>query len=1427
MTRDEFIATHGYDPAPKVKAHVGLSPDDEGGGVVDHLKSGVVGIATLPTDVIALPGVVGSGVAGLYRSYRDDTKFLDEFRKSQQIEGAQLNTQKHLQEIMQHWKNENPSLTDDDINKGIEEYTKTKQYEDFSRQQLSGAQWLAAEAKDTVRSLLGDERPDSKRSWTESAAEIGASSLIGGPAGWVAKAGAVPSLAGIVANPVARGAIRTAEAVTPLTIPYSGANVAINAAAGIGIDQAVRWAEGKPFAFGNQTPDDTSGVGALAATGAGIAGMAAFVGAVRGRAHLRLQAAQQTPTAQALEAEMRVNDRVSDPMRTGEASIIAGPESQHEPPASLDTMSNKPKSLWRRIKNQYIDQDNVSISNIRDEHGAKVADELEGVVNDNTGNVLNDNKRNGAELLTRPMRMVLANMPADTRRALKTGAQMSSYKADWDEVYQQNMADIQELQLKIANAQTPQARGAHTASLQQKMNDLQRLVNDDPDARLRLPELNQGEVRRIAAAFEADTSPHAMAFKRELRIWSNHMLDMQVSAGKMTQQQADNLRIRNPYYIPTIEDPLKGARGIDRVLKSISNSVKNAMTTTSKGTSGMVMRETPIERLNTIIPQPNAQRETRVTAQLDAQSAILMYTERNFVDTAHTMMRNEFNAHHMWKDPTTKQVPTSLQRNGNVVQNHEPGTGRTWFGVHEQMSNDWVKGQFDNPRVVPTWEGGRVSFHEYGDVEIARMLRAEPVLMNGLMRAASAAAQTMKYWTTGHGNPVFALKGAAYDVMVGMVTRAPGRAFGPMSAAAYRFLPEGVARHTAGRILDISAPIFAPLHSIKALADVMAAYSTRWTAEQLKNTDSAFGALASAMGPAAYNAMLKGAIKLAHVADMSHTMELLRRGAARGSGAINDVAKIRDAFTMVRDNIPSPAKAAYQFYTDLIDSVYLGPKRMFYTENYGLLYRKHNGQIPTKEINKLIHETRTLGGDMTKMPASHTMRQLEATIPYLTQSKLGAYHLYRNMASPQTMSYVLPRVAQLMLGAGATFWWRTYWNEESRKEFWNKPEHERWRYISVPSPTLLLAWAKGEDPPYNRNLYYELPMPPDFTGLVAGAGAVMQATGAIPASATPTPIVSDLPMTFLDSLMPAMPPALQMVLAQSGMRIDPQTADIRGGNWIRSFQPAFKAGPSAESATNLGQVSTSTSLMWNALFGVMGTNLAQGTDIMLHAAKFHPTVTGGSLPTPRETKDFGLGLRLATTEVLKRSVKSVPDVYGASLLWQGKEKYSSMTPAWKFTTQATGHIRSIVGMKDELAKAATQARENANQVGGIPKPALTDPLMAAIAVDVSQYYNPSGRLGKLRKEYGDLVKANQSLVVNYNLPSDERQRRSNVMIQTMQHNMQQQYLSIKYLEQELAKKYGQALAPRLQGRGISVQSLDQMLRENTGGATTPEVAQAE
>jgi hypothetical protein len=329
--------------------------------------------------------------------------------------------------------------------------------------------------------------------------------------------------------------------------------------------------------------------------------------------------------------------------------------------------------------------------------------------------------------------------------------------------------------------------------------------------------------------------------------------------------------------------------------------------------------------------------------------------------------------------------------------------------------------------------------------------------------------------------------------------------------------------------------------------------------------------------------------------------------------------------------------------------------------------------------------------------------------------------------------------------------------------------------------------------------------------MVAGTASMMQMMGMLPNGLTPTPLKDDFPKVFASSLIPAMPPALQALLGYNNLKLDPEAADTHAGKIIRSVGSNFRSGPAAESMSNLGQVSNSTQLVMSALLGTFGTHLAAMTDTMLHASKYYPPGKDGKL-TPREEQDFAAGLRAAVSTVLPRYTKNVPDI---PLLWQNKSKYSVMTPAWQYVAENTTHIRSIVGMREQAeGKAAQLERQYANQVGGVPKQAMTDAALIQVARGIAQFQNPSGPLGKLKKQYSDYARAASSVSSAYYMDNDTKQQRVNALIQKQQENMQQQHLAIKFAEQQVAVKFGKYLEPLLQGRKITMATLDQIMRDS-------------
>ena len=1433
LTREDYIAKYGVDPEVQFQQKQDAQTQEAAGSVYDtvknHLKAIGTDIATIPTDFIAFPGIVSSAAQALYGSYANDTSFGEEWDKQTKVDNAAQNMKDYENQVAAGWKQANPAMTDDELNAGIEQFRKSKQYEDFAMEQLKGTSYLQAKAKDVARKALGDYRTEEQRPWTEGVAGAIGTAMIGGPAGWAskvasgaAKTGGLTNLA--VNNPISRGALKTAEVFTPLTMPYTPTNVAINAAAGIAMDQGGRALLGHPSLF---TPDkDDSTVTAVAGSGLGVLGAAAIVAATKGRAVDQLKIAHESGLAKAIKESPGYQERIAQPIKPGEASIVAGPEQQLGP--TPDDLPLRTEAT-RTGRGQVFDEAEPLYGAIRDIHGREAAAEAEAVFSINTGFTLRDGAERDTHLALRGVNNSIQAMPRVEADNFIHGLQAQGHmerRAITDAMYTARIGqlDHQITQLEgRVDSVSNMRRGKLQAEADAQRERLNALRNDEPDARLALPDIPTSEIERVAKAWREDNRPHMLRAKQEVRAWADAELDRQVVAGKMTQEMRNYLRGRTEYYTPLINDPLKGTTGLQRFWRSVTTSVRKQVTQESRGTAGTLRSESPIKEMNWEIPpkrdpadMSNRWMETRVTAPLDAVSAMHMYTLNNFHDTAKTKMRN-----YMIKQLTQKSdgSPSDLVKNGRIqLLRKEDGT--SWVDGNN-LGNPHYSGNIDKGDVVPHWEGGRVQLWKLGDAQIAAALRQDPFILSGLMAKINQSSSWFKFFTTGRGNPAFALTGAGYDLVIGMLTRLNNRAFGPLSHWTYRMSPT-LGKAVFSVLPDPTALPGALYHVVAGFAETLAHYTAHYVANKMAAETPAFAAMRAVVGQKAYTNMVATAMKIATKTDNFATTQL-NRVAGHGVTSIDNIATVRGAYAMTVEHIPRPVRGAWQFYSDLLNSIYLGPKRMFYTENYALLHKAHGGNIPEGAMARLINETRTIGGDMAKVPASKSMRDLEMMFPYLTQAKLGAYHLARNMSSKDTMAYMIPRLMLATYGVSMGYYWRHYWNDESRKQLWNMPESQRWRSLFIPSPTLLMAWARGENPAYDRKLFYVVNLPPDIAGIVAGSTAFMQMMGMIPANVTPRPISKDIPNAIVDSVMPAMPPLLQAALGTFGYKLDPQGSDTRGGNWIRDFNSRFRSGPQAEVASNLGQVTNSQSLIMSALFGAMGSHVATGTDIMLHASKYHSKLGPENTLTPRQTRDFGEGLRAATTEVFNLATQRIPDV---PLLWHNKDKYYTSTPSWQYMGDTMTHLQSIKGTMDHATgKQAQIDRMIAANVGGVPKEVVTDAALLEVGQIIKQWQNPTGELGILRKQYQNLQKANQSLARAYNLSQDERKRRTDDLIKQMQSNVQQQMLATKYLEQQLSQQYGPYLASRLHGRGISIASIDQMLRESLG--TVPAAASAQ
>jgi len=1416
MTREQIIAMDGVDPEPIATDAQIVSKDEP--WVKNHLKSLATGAISIPTDLIALPGMVMSGANALYRSQANDTKFLDEFQKDLMVDGATEKIQEHVSGIQQAWQQQNPGVTEEELKYATDEYMKSKQFEDFQRSQMSGTAWLQSKARDTIRRALGDERPESERSWTEGVAEVIGGAVVPGPTGWAGKVGSVAARQGgltaaVAGSTLGRGTLKTAEVLTPLTMPYTPANVALNAGVGIAINQGTSAALGKPTAF-TPTPEDNAGVGTLGVIAGGIVAGAAFVAAVKGRTGAALQAGKQggqSATDAALQSNRAADLTLANPPQQGAAAITGGDPNTILPRSDVESLS--PTTQVRRLARQNVfDQGSMIDQSIQDIHGGGAGRRSEQLRNDMSNAVTNEQSEHLANETLYGLSAIFRNLPEQEQRAAVGGWLNYSMDAQARHIISSLQDDVNDLTRRIEGPNaTARDVEALTPKLQEAQSKLTRMLRDDEDVRVGAPDVPMKQKAAVARQWESD--PKFAALRAEIKRVNKSNLDEAVASGSLSNKDASEFFARNPYFTPLVDDPFHGKTGISRIW---AQAVANFRGKPHKQTFNALHTD-PIHKLkDDLFDSTLSGGERRVISPMHPLSALHRYTQRLYKNKAQQLGRSQLMK--MLTEADASGAPSALVRDKKIQIYENPnkqGQARiAWIEPHE-LHHKWVQEALTKPGVVPVMNGGRMRLWQMADSEWASVLRHDPIGAGAAWSMSQAAMNFFKFWTTGRGNLAFAFKGPLYDTPIMILTTPKDRVFGPLSYRIQKMFPNA-GTHVTRYMPDVTAYGALPHHAIMTFIETQAWRMSRYLATQLSSEHSAFRAIEQVIGKQAYTKMIERALKVAAWSEQTPTAILRRNAGTRTAHSIDNIDTVRDALAMAKEQVPAPLRVAWQFYTDVIDMLYGSNKRQYFTQNYALAHQKYGGRVPDHVTNRLAAEARNAAGDMTKTPGGASWQKAEQVFPYLTQSKLGAYHLYRHMAGAETFHYMLPKLMLSMSAVTAGIYYMTYWDDEARDYYWNRmPVHERWRAVPIPHPKVLLAHYNGEKIPFNRDLIWNLTLPPDTVPLVAGAVSIAQQLGWIPGDATPRPIAKDLPNFIVDSLTPAMPPLFQAIAAQSGMKLDPQSSETRGGNWIREFGSNFKAGPQAESMSNLGQVTNSQALFLNAVFGAMGSHIALGTDIALHAAKYYGTEFGpAGQMQKRESLAFGTGLRMATDSVLSGVVSKIPDI---PFMWRAAEKQSVSTPAWQYVKENDQHLRDIKGMHtDESSKTQAIRREAAIRGGGMPPEMLTDVALIKIASDINAYQAPKGDLGILRKQYVDLLSQSRAISAQYNMPTDQKRERLNGIIRQQQDNMVQQQMAIKYAEQKIAELYGQALAPRLNGRAITLGTLNQMMRESLG-----------
>lgn len=1402
LDREAFIKQHGFDPDQGVITAVPQDTTQRRSPTLADIGRGLVtGVATAIPDVIGLPQTVSAAVGAGYDALTSDAKFGEGYAKRVRVAGAEEKTAQHMRDKIAEWRTQDATITEQDIPALVKQYAETPAYEKYQQSLLSGPLGVASRFKDGVRDFVGEERTDKQRSWVDSAAEIVGSSVVGLGAGTAAsiagKIGKNAAIAAVLNNPVGYGALRVAEAVTPLTLPLTPGNVALNAGVGVTLDQGLRYAMGDTTVLSS---NDTN-LGGVAAIAGATGAAAAAVAVMRGRtAPLNSITPALSPNIQPMV----------EGLQPGGAVVRAGPAfSEYDTSAAKPSMQfsgsivKDARGATRIAQGNVLDEYAPVYKMIQDEQGKEVADYSRVIFSNQTGAGGRDTAAADANRILRPLNDVLAALPPDELQ--KHNLRWNAHNAEMRTLDMQNTAQakIDEFTILLQKRSLTVEEATEQAGLITKRDSL---INDAPEARQYMPDITRAEVQALNREYLND--PAYAKIRAATQKVGDQAVDLMIKSGMIDSTQGTTMRAKYPYFLHMQQDPLDGAQGIQAAAKAFMLQVRDD----KKLREANAGNRNIVDTLNKdILDDANIR---RITMPMDPQLAMQTYMRNLHYDAQQNVARREI-TRALTVD--AQGMPTKYINDGNIIQ--KTVNNRSEFSQAELRSNTAVRALADNPQLLRVYTNGKVRFYDIGDPSVAAVLRMEPKLFTGWSWAFKAAADTFKTNTTGLLSPMFAPVNALYDTTMGGLIKTPNRAFGPLDTIMRRVVGEQLGKHIGGRIFDPTVYAALPWHVVAGMGEVIALRSTRYIARDLAQ-DGLIASIGSTMGKPAYERLVQSMLL---AVERSKTAIMLDKGITH-SGAMNQVNEAMSAFSYVGKAIPGSVRNLYDFYRDLITAVHASPKRQFYAQNHLLLEQKYGkDRVPAKEMSRLLADTRNLSGDMTRQAGSDAMRTLEAAAPYLAPMRNGTVHLARSLSDPRYVTYTYPRLAQMMVGVMASFYMMSNWNDEARKEFWiNTPEWMRYRYLHIPTPELIGMWHRGEKPAFDAKLIYKIPIGPDLAPIIAGTSAFLRGIGALPNSPDEIPKTGaqDFSKMVTDMIAPVFPPLISAPLAAAGVKIDLAESGGRGIISTSQGNP-FQRGLQTETASPLGEMESTMSRLLGTLFGSNGTYIARSYDAMMHATKFDQQAAQSGKPAPaRDSMDYMAGLKAATTTFLGQVERRAPDFPG---IWKGAEKQYVATPAADVVRETKTHIASIVGMRDyAVGKRSNEKRNVSNDDGlGIVQGYVRDPALLRIADEI-RTFDRAGDFKNLKAEYSNLAATRRAVESNYAAPKDARTARINQLIDQMQNNVDQQRIATMYLEQTLQEKYGDVVNRHLDGQPLTLKSFDQLMRKAAQSGSQPQ-----
>lgn len=1329
-------------------------------------QNAIAGIAALPAGPAAVVGLARTGVPAVldYMMSGDDDASLGKMFEDRIFDkDAQKALEQDLTQAVDRFRNDNPYATQADIDKFYEQYTKSDAYYDKVTSLMPGDLRFAREWQDKANKFAGlDARSDEMTAGDEVTQAI-SSSFVGLPA---ATAGRLAQRAArvvgdrVAQNMAVRVGVRAAEAFTPLTLPLTPANIALNAAAGSALTEGVRYAQGEDTLIDYDGLFETVDKQPALSVAAGL-GLAAIAPTAFSRAAQRV-------------ASRNTGDALTKLAEKNEGAPSLGNQSLNsmEPTINPTTgLADETSQLTKAAQSHGATTDQLDDLEIAATAGGfNARKEIENRIH-NYGELDGTHKTVPLSEIDRSIQSL--NPQAQER--LQDYLMAVSRKQDTDlqmKMYERQIADaLNDVQSAKLRNNTQAQRAAETR-LVEAQQAYRQILDDTIASR---PSKQQWSRSDVDAAIDAGNRiPEFVKIKDAITKFADDMLAYGVRHGVLSKDAFDELRRGRPLFFPLRERMFPEASGLKRRAllygkklrdefraREIRDDAPDVLQSRGRNLS---VRESGKVNQEVDVMTSLRQMTSDIVQQVQTNSARkqIIDTLRNLPDAVGSMLR-----------------PKRFRSGNAVTDTITPAQFAKW----QQQGGDASK------FVMVHDTDGRIQLWEFADEGIKSLLKFQPSASVPIMNSMRKLYQQ---GLTGALRPAFAATNLYRETGNMMVTRPSGRTVGFIDTFLHR-LGEGTMLDTIGQnIPDYTAylnsmtqiPIQLWQRGAKALSHKIMS--------DLTHDQGIFASLVRDPGGRAYVENI--ANRMATSLEQT-SYGLMTKRMSTSFGHMNDINDIMDDFSRGAQRNKGVLRASLNMYKAMLESVHMANRVAFWSTNLGNLSHKYGGinNIPERELRKLELDTRNLGGDMSKrskstgvqrtmsvIPYGNTIIQgtrhfLAASVPHTVRSASNK-HLGTNFLLNQKNNFwpifvsgiVMPKVASMAMISdweGAEQWW-----------YGNTPAWQRLVTMPVPKVEAIEhrirtgSWPAG-DPGAHM---YKIPIPPEFALLLGPIEAGVRAAlpGVVGEGGPQVPdFLRSSGQVFSELASVPMPPALGMGMAWMGMRGD--VGDMIAGEAPYSRQPAPMAGANFDKVSPGNSMSTWVYDMIGAIAGTGAQNIADALNVGELALK--------------DGQSISESLQKAFSTYVHEARQGLPQT-GVPYLWDVQERKYANTPDadYVFSTQEALEPvwQQLIRERDTSERAAL-----VGAAGGELGPLMKDKRLLGISEIVYDTIHKKGEYKAADDQYRD-IKTMLSGLPRQRLSTKEYQRRKDALVSQQQVLRSTQARILRNLESLLGARLG-------------------------------------